>query len=343
MAGRGEAAQPPPVASGDSLRGGRPTTLAPAGGVAPRPAFATGGVEDAPAGSGTLRENLTGWAFAFPFVLIFVVFLLGPIVATFLMSFTDFGLRDLRNPLGTNFIGLDNYTALFGDKKFFSALFNTAYFVVVGVPLTLITGLGAAVLLDRGIKRFRTLFRVGYYLPVVTSIVAIAVVWRFVLNPDLGLVNMALGAVGIDGPDWLANPALAMPSIIVMAVWRNLGFAMVVFLAGLQTIPSSLYEAASIDGAGRWQAFRHVTLPLLRPTMLFIVVITTIGYLQLFEEPFVMTDGGPLDRTLSISMYMFRQGFQFFHQGYAAAIAFVLFILVAIVAFVQFRILKPET
>ena len=149
--------------------------------------------------------------------------------------------------------------------------------------------------LDRGIRRFRTLYRVGYYLPVVTSIVAVAVVWRFVLNPDYGLLNMTLGAVGIEGPNWLADPILAMPSLIVMAAWRNLGFAMVLFLAGLQTIPAQLYEAASIDGAGRWAAFRSVTLPLLRPTLLFAVVITTIGYLQVFEEPFVMTDGGPLD------------------------------------------------
>lgn len=342
MAGRDGAA--PPVASRDTLPAAPSgSTLVQAGGQAPRPAFATGGVTAADAGKGTLRENLTGWAFALPFVLIFGIFLLGPIIASLVLSFTDFGLRDLRNPLGTDFIGLDNYIQLFGDAKFLIALFNTAYFVVVGVPLTLIAGLAVAVLLDRGIRRFRTAFRVGYYLPVVTSIVAIAVVWRYVLNPDVGLVNMALGSIGVDGPDWLANPALAMPSIIAMAVWRNLGFAMVVFLAGLQTIPSSLYEAASIDGAGRWQAFRHVTLPLLRPTMLFIVVITTIGYLQLFEEPFVMTDGGPLDRTLSISMYMYRQGFQFFHQGYAAAIAYVLFILVAIVAFIQFRILRPET
>ena len=343
MTARDGAARPP-VAQRDPVPAGRSvSTLAPAGAGAAGPAFATGGVAAERAGSGTLRENLTGWAFALPFVLIFAIFLLGPIVASFVMSFTDFGLRDLRNPLGTTFVGLDNYVALLSDQKFVSAILNTAYFVVVGVPLTLISGLAVAVLLDRGIKRFRTAFRVGYYLPVVTSIVAIAVVWRFVLNPDVGLMNMVLGAVGINGPDWLANPVLAMPSIIVMAVWRNLGFAMVVFLAGLQTIPSSLYEAAAIDGAGRWQAFRNVTLPLLRPTMLFIVVITTIGYLQLFEEPFVMTDGGPLDRTLSISMYMYRQGFQFFHQGYAAAIAFVLFILVAIVAFVQFRILRPET
>src|SRR6188474_2826267 len=342
MTGRGEAARPP-VASRDPAPAGRPaSTLAPADGAAAAPAFATGGVAAERAGKGTLRENLTGWAFALPFVLIFAIFMLGPIAASLLMSLTDFGLRDLRNPLGTNFVGLDNYLALLSDKKFISAIFNTVYFVVVGVPLTLAAGLGIAVLLDRGIRRFRTLFRVGFYLPVVTSIVAIAVVWRFVLNPDVGLVNMALDSIGINGPDWLANPVLAMPSIIVMAVWRNLGFAMVVFLAGLQTIPGSLYEAASIDGAGRWQAFRHITLPLLRPTMLFIVVITTIGYLQLFEEPFVMTDGGPLDKTLSISMYMYQQGFEFFHQGYAAAVAWVLFLIVAAVAFIQFRVLRSE-
>ena len=291
---------------------------------------------------GGLRRHLIGWTFALPFVLIFAIFMAGPIAASMALSLTDFGLRDLRNPLGTDFIGLENYTALLGDEKFRKALFNTAYFVVVGVPLTLVLGLAAALALDRGIRRFRVLFRVGYYLPVVTSIVAIAVVWRFLLNPDQGLINMLLAAVGIDGPNWLANPTLAMPAIIAMAAWRNLGFAMIIFLAGLQTIPAQLYEAASIDGAGRWQAFRHVTLPLLRPTMLFLVVLTTIGYLQLFEEPFVMTDGGPLDQTLSISMYMFQQGFEFFRQGYAAAIAWILFILVAIVAVVQFRLLRSE-
>ena len=292
---------------------------------------------------GRLREELIGWGFALPFVIVFTLFMAGPILASAVMSFTDFGLRDLRNPLGTDFIGLGNYQALLDDPKFRKAIVNTAYYVIVGVPVTLVLGLAAAVALDRGIRRFRTLFRVGYYLPVVTSIVAIAVVWRFLLNPDQGLLNMLLAGAGIKGPAWLADPLLAMPSIIAMAAWRNLGLAMIVFLAGLQTIPAQLYEAASIDGAGRWQAFRHVTLPLLRPTILFLVVITTIGYLQLFEEPFVMTEGGPLDQTLSISMYMYQQGFEFFNQGYAAAIAWILFILVAIVAIAQFRLLRSET
>jgi ABC-type sugar transport system permease subunit len=288
------------------------------------------------------RDDLVGWAFAAPFVILFVVFLAFPILASFLLSFTSFGLRDIANPVGTSVVGIKNYVDLFADPKFWRALFNTFYFVVVGVPVTLAIGLLIATALSRGVTRFRTAFRVGYYLPVITSIVAIAVVWRFLLNPDAGLINMLLGSLGIKGPAWLADPAFAMPSIIAMAVWRNLGFAMVVFLAGLQTIPATLYEAASIDGAGRWQAFRFVTIPMLRPTILFMTVITTIGYLQLFEEPFVMTGGGPLDSTLSITMYMYQQGFTFFHQGYASAIAYVLFVIVALIAFLQFKFLRSD-
>ena len=289
------------------------------------------------------RQDLIGWSFALPFVILFGVFLALPILAAFLFSFTSFGLRDITNPIGASVVGVDNYAKLLSDAKFWKSLGNTVYFVVVGVPLTLALGLVIANALSRGITRFRTAFRVGYYLPVITSIVAIAVVWRFLLNPDFGLINLLLAKIGVNGPNWLANPAMAMPSIIAMAVWRNVGFAMVVFVAGMQAIPSMLYEAASIDGAGRWQSFRYVTLPMLRPTILFMLVITTIGYLQLFEEPFVMTNGGPLDATLSVTMYMYQQGFQFFHQGYASAIAYVLFVIVAIVAFLQFRFLRSET
>jgi multiple sugar transport system permease protein len=310
------------------------------------PALTQRGVADrgtAPvAARGGWRRDLTGWAFAAPFVILFGVFLALPIVASFVLSFTSFGIRDLQNPIGASFVGADNYARLLSDDKFWKSLVNTVYFVVVGVPLTLGIGLLIASALSRGITRFRTAFRVGYYLPVITSIVAIAVIWRFLLNPDIGLINVLLRQVGINGPDWLASKTLAMPSIIAMAVWRNLGFAMVVFIAGLQAIPVTLYEAASIDGAGRWSSFRYVTLPMLRPTILFMLVITTIGYLQLFEEPFVMTAGGPLDATLSVTMYMYQQGFTFFHQGYASAVAYVPFVIVAIVAFLQFRFLRSD-
>ena len=288
------------------------------------------------------REDLVGWAFAAPFVILFLLFLAFPIGASLALSFTSFGLRDLQNPVGATFVGFQNYVDLLGDPTFWTSLGNTVFFVVIGVPVTLALGLLIANALNRGVNRFKTTFRVGYYLPVITSIVAIAVVWRFLLNPDVGLVNMLLKAISIDGPAWLANPVTAMPSIIAMAVWRNLGFAMIVFLAGLQAIPAVLYEAGSMDGTGRWQAFRYITLPMLRPTILFMTVITTIGYLQLFEEPFVMTDGGPLDATLSVTMYMYREGFTFFHQGYASAIAYVLFVIVAFVALLQFRFLRSD-
>src|SRR5450830_494201 len=295
-----------------------------------------------PASRRPWRDDLVGWTFAAPFVILFGIFLAFPILASFLLSFTSFGLKDLANPVGSTVVGLKNYVDLFSDPVFWTALFNTFYFVIVGVPLTLVFGLLIATALNRGVSRFRTVFRVGYYLPVITSIVAIAVVWRFLLDPDVGLINMALGGLGIQGPPWLADPVLAMPSIIAMAVWRNLGFAMIVFLAGLQAIPAMLYEAAAIDGAGRWQGFRYVTLPMLRPTILFMTVITTIGYLQLFEEPFVMTAGGPLNKTLSITMYMYQQGFTFFHQGFASSIAYVLFVIVAFVAFLQFKFLRSD-
>ncbi len=290
-----------------------------------------------------LRSNLPGWFFSLPFLLIFGVFLAGPILVSLVMSFTSFGLRDLRNPIGASFVGLENYIALASDATFWTAALNTAIYVVAGVPLTLMAGLAVAVALNGTVQRFRTFFRVGYYLPVVTSIVAIAVVWRFVLHPDQGLMNLLLAQLGLPTHNWLGDTVLAMPAIVAMIVWKNMGFAMVIFLAGLQTIPKSLYEAARIDGAGRWAEFRYVTLPGLRPTMLFVVVTTTIGYLQVFEEPFVMTGGGPLDSTLSLAMYTYEEGFRFFHQGYAAAISYVLFVVVAVVAVIQFRLLRPES
>ncbi len=288
------------------------------------------------------REALVGWSFALPFLLIFFAFMFGPIVASFVLSLTSFGIGDMQNPIGASFVGTSNYTKLASDPLFIQSAVNTAYFVLIGVPLTLVCALGLAIALNQGYVRFKALFRVGYYLPVVTSIVAIAVIWRYLLNPDDGLVNMVLKTFGVQGPNWLGDPVLAMPAIILMAVWRNVGFAMVIFLAGLQTIPRELYEASAIDGAGRWATFRFVTLPMLRPTLLFVLVTTSIGYLQLFEEPFVMTGGGPLNKTLSVAMYLYRQGFNFVHLGYAAAIAYALFLAILVLAFVQFRLLRQE-
>ena len=288
------------------------------------------------------RKHAAGLGLAAPWTILFLIFMLFPIVASLAMSFTDFGAKDLRNPIGTNIVGFDNYTTAFADPEVRTAAVNTAYFVLAGVPLTIVAGLAVAVALNSTVVKMRTLFRVGYYTPVVTSIVAIAVIWRFVLHPDFGLLNTVLAWFGIEGPNYLADETLAMPAIIAIAVWRNVGFTMIIFLAGLQGIPTTLQEAAMIDGASRWQRFRSITLPLLRPTTLFAVVITGIGYLQLFEEPFVMTAGGPLDSTLSIVMVVYEEGFNFLNLGYAAAIAYALFVAIVVLTVLQFRFLRPQ-
>ncbi|GIF77178.1 carbohydrate ABC transporter permease [Asanoa siamensis] len=314
---------------------GAPVATAPARSV-------EGKTSDRPAGSvqrrQRLRRALTGWAFSAPFTVLFLVFMAVPVVVSLVMSFTDLRSTDLRNPFAVNFVGLDNYTRLFSDDLFLRSSVNTLVFVVVGVPLTIVVALAAATALNSGLLRFRALFRVGFYLPVVTSIVAVAVVWRFLLDPEVGLVNGLLGVVGIDGPSWLFDTKLALPSLIVMATWRNFGFLMVIFLAGLQAIPGDLYEAATLDGASRWQQFRHVTLPMLRPTLLFGGVVTGIGYLQFFEEPFVMTQGGPLSSTLSVSYHIYNQ-FGFGNYGYAAAASYVLFVAIVALSVIQFRFL----
>ena len=289
-----------------------------------------------------MKQNLVGWSFALPFVLLFVVFMAGPILVSLITSFTDLRSTDIRSPFGVNFVGFDNYRDVFSDPKFRKAAVNTAIFVFVGVPLTMSLGLLAAVGLNQGIVKFRSVFRLGFYLPAITSIVAIAVVWRLLLGADTGLINGLLDTVGIDGPAWLTDTKYALPSLIVMAAWKNLGFSMIVFLAGLQSIPVDLYEAAAVDGAKRWQPFRYITLPLLRPTMLFAGVITGIGYLQFFEEPYVMTQGGPLDKTLSVSYFTYNQ-FGFGRYSFAAAAGYVLFVAIVVLTVLQFRVLRPKT
>ncbi|MER7792889.1 sugar ABC transporter permease [Streptomyces sp. NPDC097640] len=289
------------------------------------------------------KQNLAGWLFSTPFLALFGVFMLFPIMATLLMSFTDFGQRNVRRPLEANFVGLDNYTKLFSDDQFMKALFNTAYFVVVGVPLTIGLGLLVAILLNNGIGRARTFFRVGFYAPVVTTIVAVAIVWRFVLDPSDGLIAGLGDELGFTAPDFLGSETWAMPSLIIMAVWRNLGTVMVLMIAGLQAIPTEVREAARLDGASAWQELRRITVPLLRPTLLYTTVITTIGYLNVFEEPFVMTQGGPSDSTLTVSLDMYKQGFSFFNMGYASAMAYVLFVVIMGITVLQLRLMKDNT
>jgi multiple sugar transport system permease protein len=286
--------------------------------------------------------NPAVWFLAPALGLIFLFFFL-PVAASLLLSFTDFDIYALGDLGRLRFVGLENYARLLADPRFHLALRNTLYFVAVGGPLSVAVSLGAALLLNHRLVRFPGLFRSLLFLPVVTTLVAVAVVWRYLYHPRYGYLNHLLGLAGFEPVDWLGDPRWAMPALILMAVWKNFGFNMIVFLAGLQSIPKNLYEAAAIDGAGGWQQFRHITLPLLAPTFLFVTVITMIGYFQLFAEPYVMTAGGPADSTLSVALLMFQEGFRWWNLGYAAAVAFALFLIILAGTLVQLRLRRGRT
>jgi multiple sugar transport system permease protein len=289
----------------------------------------------------TWHQALIGWSFAAPFVVLFTVFMAGPILVSFITSFTDMRVTDVRSPFNVEFVGLDNYADVLGDSAFRKAALNTAIYVLVTTPATIGIGLLVALALNQGIVRFRNVFRVGFFLPYVTSIVAIAVVWRILLGTDSGLINGVLGQIGVDGPGWLNDPSWALPSIMLMTTWKGIGLQMIIFLAGLQAIPKDLYEAAAVDGAGWWQRFRWVTIPSLRPTLLFSTVVASIGLMQVFDEPYVMTQGGPLDSTSTVALYAVQQ-FGFGNYGQTAAVSYLLFTAIGLLTLIQFRWLRPQ-
>jgi multiple sugar transport system permease protein len=284
-----------------------------------------------------------GFWFVVPALSLIGVFFFLPVGASALLSLTDFDIYAVASRANLRFVGAANYVRLLRDPLFWVALQNTAYFAAVAGPLSIAVSLGSALLLTSRLVRFKRLFRTIFFLPVVTTLVAVAVVWRYIYHPRFGLLNYGLSLLGVGPIDWLGDPRWAMPAIIVMAVWKNFGFNMVIFLAGLQNIPERLYEAASIDGAAAWQRVRYVTLPMLAPTFLFVTIITMIGYVQLFAEPYVMTAGGPLHRTLSIVLLMFQEGFRWWNMGYAAAIAFVLFIILLVLTLLTLRVRSLAT
>jgi len=293
-----------------------------------------------PVGSGEARAAF--W-FLLPGLAVIGLFFVLPVLGGFLLSFTDFDIYAVADPANTRFVALRNYTDLLREPVFWTAVKNTFYFVPLGGPLTVAVALGAALLVNAKAARLRGFFRTLYFAPVVTTIVAVAVVWRYVYHARFGLLNHLLGWLGLPGVDWLGDPAWAMPSIILMAAWKNFGYDMIVFVAGLQSIPESLYEAARIDGAGPLQQFRSVTLPLLRPTLVFVGVITMIGYFQLFAEPYVMTNaGGPLNATLSLVLHMYKEGFRWWNLGHAAAIAFLLFVVILGATVLQLRLQRER-
>jgi len=284
-----------------------------------------------------------GWLFIAPAMLLLGAFFVLPVLAGLLLSLTDFDLYALADPSSARFVGLDNFAAVLSDAAFWRAFTNTLTFVVIGVPLSLAVSLIAALLLDHRRARWRGLFRTIYFVPVVTTLVSVAIVWRYLYHPRYGLLNHGLELLGLGPVDWLGDPRWAMPAIIILAVWKNFGYNMLIVLAGLQTIPDVLYEAAAIDGAGAWRRFRHITLPGLAPTMLFVSLTTLIGYFQLFAEPYVMTQGGPLDSTRSLVLMMYEEGFRWWRMGLASTVAVLLLVITVVAALVQLRLQRRQS
>jgi multiple sugar transport system permease protein len=284
-----------------------------------------------------LRFDRAAWWFVAPALLVIAVFFFFPIVAAFLISLTDFDIYALADLANLRFVGFGNYLKLLQTPLFWQALGNTLYFVAVGVPLSIGASLGAALLLHSRLARFKPFFRTALFAPVVTTLVAVAVIWRYLFNTRYGLLNYALGGLGIEPIDWLGDPHWAMPAIILFAVWKNFGYNMIIFLAGLQSIPEELYEAARIDGASVWRQFASVTLPMISPVVMLVGILTIAGYFQLFAEPYVMTQGGPLQSTVSVLYFMYEEGFKWWNLGSASAVAFVLFLLIFAVTALQLR------
>ncbi|MFJ6940289.1 carbohydrate ABC transporter permease [Streptomyces sp. NPDC101132] len=279
------------------------------------------------------RGRAAPYLFVLPALLLFAVFKLYPIGRSFLLSL-------YRSTGGTErFAGAANYTRLLHDPLFWTALKNTALILAVQVPVMLALATGLAVALDSRLLRARALFRLGFFLPMVTGLVAYGIVFSVLLNQEYGLVNWLLGRVGGGPVPWLTDPFWARVSLGLALTWHYTGYNAVILLARLQTVPAELYDAAAVDGAGPWAAFRHVTLPGLRPALLLTAVLSTIGTLQLFDEPYVLTGGGPDNATLTIGVYLYQNAFKFFDFGYASAIAYALTVLIGLLGLIQFRVL----
>lgn len=289
---------------------------------------------------GSRAEATTAWLFLAPFLAIFLLFTGIPAVLAIGASLTDMTARDIRDPFNVNFTGFEGFAAIIGNPGFQSAFLNTVMFVVLCVPLSMALGFALALMLNNGIRRLRNLFRAAAYIPVITNIVAAAVIWQYAFS-IAGPVNNVLGGLGLPAPNWLGEPGWAVTTVVAMGVWRTTGTCMILFLAGLQAVPEEIYEAAATDGAGAWRRLWSITLPLLRPTTLLVTVLQTVSFLNIFEEPYLLTKGGPLGSTKSIAVWVYEQ-FGFGNISASMAGSVLLLVLVGIVAFVQFRILRPK-
>ena len=285
--------------------------------------------------AGDKTASPVGWLFVAPALAVIAAFFAVPVLAALVLSFTDFDIYALADLGNVRFVGLGNYLGLLQTALFWRALGNTLFFVTIGAPTSLALSLGSALLLNARLARLRAAFRTALFAPVVTTLVAVAVIWTYLLHTRYGLINYGLGLLGLPAVNWLGDPRWSMPALALFSIWKNFGYNMVIFLAAVQSIPADLYEAARIDGASNAQQFRHVTLPSLAPTLLLVSILSIAGYMQLFAEPYVMTQGGPAQSTVSVLYFMYEEGFKYWNLGSASAVAFVLFFLMFLVTRLQ--------
>lgn len=289
------------------------------------------------------REKIDGLLFVAPFVILVLLFSIGPIIASVVLSFKEYSMLDQVSFFNAKSVGLDNYIKAFHDKTMIRALVNTTIYSLGVVPVQLVIALGLAVILNGNVKG-KAFFRSAYYIPTITSTVAVSVMFMFLFKTD-GLFNNILGVFGIPPYSYFNNPNLALPSIMVMAIWSSIGLYMIIFIAGLQKIPTPLYESSSLDGADAWQQFKFVILPLLKPIVFLNLVVSMIGTFQTFDQSFVVSggNGGPLDATMTMVLYIYRTGFRDFQMGYACAVAFILFIIIFVLTLIQRKFFGEET
>ncbi|MEE9119150.1 MAG: sugar ABC transporter permease [Calditrichia bacterium] len=282
------------------------------------------------------KQKLTPYLLVSPYILHFGFFVLFPIVFSLILMFHRW---NIISPM--EFIGGQNFTKLINDRIFFKSILNTMIFLIIHIPLQIIVALFLAEMLNQKI-RLRSFLRASYFLPVVISGVVVTIVWSQLYGLDTGLFNRILVKIGLPKIGWLTDPNIAMPSIAIMATWKNVGLYVVLFLVGLQSVPPHFYEAADIDGASHWQKFRYITIPAINPTIFMVVILSTIGGFSLFIEPYIMTAGGPLNSTVSAVLYIYKQAFTYYHMGYAAALGFFFAAIIMIFIVVQRKIIEKD-
>ena len=287
-----------------------------------------------------MKERTAGWVFAGPALLAIGLFFALPALASLVLSFTDFDIYALADRANLRFVGFGNYVALLQKPLFWKAMGNTLWFVVFGVPTIVVASLAAALMVNSRMLKWRPVWRVALFAPFVTTLVATAVVWNYLLHTRYGLINYGLGKLGIEPVDWLGSPSTSLPAILLFVAWKTLGYNMVIFLAALQSVSGDLLDAARVDGAGWWTRLRHVTLPAIAPTVLLVSILTVAGMFQLFAEPYVMTQGGPEQSTVTVLYFMYEEGFKWWNLGSGAAVAFILFLCILAVTLVQLRVAR---